>query len=81
MIDYPLIKHALLSTLLYSRNFKNKILFPISQNKKIEPESLRPQDHLTPVSCRNYEKFDDSIVFKPGYDGNAQPSELSLILG
>jgi len=47
------------------------ILFPRSQNKRIEPESLRPQDHLTPVSCRNYEKFDDSLVFKPGYDENA----------
>jgi hypothetical protein len=38
------------------------ILFPISQNKRIEPESLRPKDHLTQVSCRNYEKFDESIV-------------------
>ncbi len=66
MIDYPLIKHALLSTLQYSRSFKNMILFPISQNKRIEPESLRPQDHLISVSCGNYEKFDDLIVFEPG---------------
>jgi hypothetical protein len=29
-IDYPLIKHALLSTLQYSRNFKNKVLLQFS---------------------------------------------------